>query len=427
MSQFFSCICALTVRWLCSSRILSAAASPIGAGPNSISRCFQRRGLARLLIYAILSNSIWCYAESPQPGSDSNPLANRPEPTETQPEPEEPTPPPLPSRSLVYRTENIHAIEDYEVNPEIVRRMVDQLVLAVTGQANVASAWASLVKSTDVVGIKVCANGAPLFSTHPAVVDAIKAGLIDAGVRPQNIVVWDREERLLKRAGFRERNDGYRLMWSEKNYDLKTYVTSPVSGRLIYGDMLFVSKAPDILKEEQPTPSKDKKKRFVADNLSDQSHVSNVLTHVVTKVINVPVLSDHFFCGLSGALFNMTIQNLDNWRRLVQAPINGDPSIPEAYADPRIGEKVVLNIMDGLVGLYAGAPIGDANYAIHYGTLYASKDPVALDAVALKRLDQWRTDAQMEPASKTAKYLKTAVDYRLGNADLNKIEVVDVR
>jgi len=33
----------------------------------------------------------------------------------------------------------------------------------------------------------------------------------------------------------------------------------------------------------------------------------------------------------------------------------------------------------------------------------------------------------MEPASKTAKYLKTAVDYRLGNADLNKIEVVDVR
>jgi len=427
MSQFFSCICALTVRWLCSSRILSAAASPIGAGPNSISRCFQRRGLARLLIYAILSNSIWCYAESPQPGSDSNPLANRPEPTETQPEPEEPTPPPLPSRSLVYRTENIHAIEDYEVNPEIVRRMVDQLVLAVTGQANVASAWASLVKSTDVVGIKVCANGAPLFSTHPAVVDAIKAGLIDAGVRPQNIVVWDREERLLKRAGFRERNDGYRLMWSEKNYDLKTYVTSPVSGRLIYGDMLFVSKAPDILKEEHPTPEKDKKKRFVADNLSDQSHVSNVLTHVVTKVINVPVLSDHFFCGLSGALFNMTIQNLDNWRRLVQAPINGDPSIPEAYADPRIGEKVVLNIMDGLIALYAGAPIGDANYAIHYGTLYASKDPVALDAVALKRLDQWRAGTQMEPASKTAKYLKTAVDYRLGNADLNKIEVVDVR
>jgi uncharacterized protein (DUF362 family) len=123
----------------------------------------------------------------------------------------------------------------------------------------------------------------------------------------------------------------------------------------------------------------------------------------------------------------MTIQNLDNWRRLIQDPVNGDPSIPEAYADPRIADKVVFQIMDGLIALYAGAPIGDANYAIHYGTLYASKDPVAMDAVALRKIDEWRLKAQMDPASKTAKYLQTAFRYGLGNADLNKIEVVDVR
>jgi uncharacterized protein (DUF362 family) len=381
------------------------------------------RAVARLLICGILSNSIWCYGESPESPPGSSPPQSAPESAETQSA--EPTP--LPARSIVYRTESSYAIQRYEANPEVVRRMVDQLVLAVTGQPTVSLAWASLVKATDVVGIKVCASGAPLFSTHPAVVDAIEAGLIDAGVRPRNIVVWDREKELLKLAGFQGRSSGYQLMWSEKNYDLKAFVTSPVSGQLIYGDMLFVSRRPDVLKEALAAPEKDKKKRFVADNLSDQSHLSNVLTHMVTKVVNVPVLSDHLFCGLSGALFNMTIQNLDNWRRLVQPPINGDPSIPEAYADPRIGEKVVLNIMDGLIALYAGAPIGDANYAIHYGTLYASKDPVALDTVALKRLDQWRIAAQMEPASKTAKYLKTAVAYGLGNADLNKIEVVDVR
>jgi uncharacterized protein (DUF362 family) len=378
------------------------------------------RAVARLLICGILSNAIWCHGESPESPPDSSHPQSAPDSAEIQPA--EPTP----MRSIVFRAENPHAIEDYEANPEVIRRMVDQLVLAVTGQPTVGAAWASLVKATDVVGIKVCSNGAPLFSTHPAVVDAIEAGLIDAGVRPQNIVIWDREEKLLKLAGFQGRSSGYRLMWSEKNYDLKAFVTSPVTGQLIYGDMLFVSKPPDIFKEERVVPEKDKKKRFVADNLSDQSHLSNVLTHVVTKVINVPVLSDHMFCGLSGALFNMTIQNLDNWRRLVQAPINGDPSIPEAYADPRIGEKVVLNIMDGLIALYAGGPIGDTNYAIHHETLYASKDPVALDAIALKRLDQWRTEAQMEPASKTAKYLKTAVAYGLGNADLNKIEVIDL-
>ena len=384
-----------------------------------------RCGLARLLICGILSTPIWCHGESPESSPDSSPQPDLPESSETQPA--EPTPTPVPSRSIVYRAESSGAIADYEANPEIVRRMVDQLVVAVTGQPTVASAWASLVKPTDVVGIKVCASGAPLFSTHPAVVDAIQSGLIEAGVRSQNIVVWDREQKLLRLAGFQARSAGYRLMWSEKNYDLKTFVTSPISGKLIYGDMLFVGKPPDVLRQEPLQPEKDKKKHLAADNLSSQSYVSNVLTQVVTKVINVPVLSDHLLCGLSGALFNMTIQNLDNWRRLVQSPVNGDPSIPEAYADPRIGDKVVLNIMDGLIALYAGAPVGDANYAIHYRTLYASKDPVALDAVALKLIDQWRIKAQMEPASKTAKYLKTAFSYGLGNADLSKIDVVDVR
>jgi len=429
MGQIFFSIRALIIRCFYFSRILARPLHHVGAAPNPtlipLDLAGLRRGLARLLICGMLSNPIWCYGESPQSSPESSPSQKPSESTEDQPA--EPSPTPVPPRSIVYRAQSSDAIQDYEANPEIVRRMVDQLVLAVTGQSTVASAWASLVKSTDVVGIKVCASGAPLFSTHPAVVDAVQAGLIEAGVRPQNIVVWDREKKLLELAGFQARNAGYRLMWSEKNYDLKAFVTSPVSGKLIYGDMLFVSKAPDVLRHEQPQPEKDKKRVFVADNLSDRSYVSNVLTHVVTKVINVPALSDHLLCGLSGALFNMTIQNLDNWRRLVQTPVNGDPSIPEAYADPRIGQKAVLNIMDGLIALYAGAPVGDANYAIHYGTLYASKDPVALDAVALKMIDQWRIKAQMEPASKTAKYLKTAFSYGLGNADLSKIEVVNVR
>jgi hypothetical protein len=33
----------------------------------------------------------------------------------------------------------------------------------------------------------------------------------------------------------------------------------------------------------------------------------------------------------------------------------------------------------------------------------------------------------LEPASKMTKYLQTAFSYGLGNADLSKIEVVDVR
>jgi uncharacterized protein (DUF362 family) len=344
--------------------------------------------------------------------------------------------PSVPARSIVYRIQDSRVISNYDVDAGTVRRMVDDLVMAATGEFNVASAWSSLVKPTDVVGIKVCANGAPLFSTHPEVVRAIILGLNSAGVPSQNIVVWDRDEDLLKRAGYRANNSGYRLMWSFGNYDPRAVLSSSIAGKLIYGDLLFVGKPIIDLKEELysdpkglntviSNPGAHKGKEI--DQISGQSHVSKILTQVVTKVINVPVLSDNVACGLSGSLFNMTVQNLDNWRRLVQDPVNGDPAIPESYSDPRISNKVVLHVMDGLVALYAGAPLGNTNYAIQYGTLYASKDPVALDTVAAHKLDQWRVEAKMIPASKIAKYLQTATTYGLGNSDLAKIEVREVR
>ena len=376
-----------------------------------------------LLICGLLSSPIWSGGQGAQPAEDS-----AAQPGATQ-ESDAPQPPAVPARSYVYRVQSPDAIADYETNSAVVRRMVDDLVMAATGEQTVASAWGSLVKPSDVVGIKVCTNGAPLFSSHPAVVNAIVAGLADAGVPRENIVVWDREEHLLKVAGYQARSAGYRLMWSEGNYDPKAVITSPISGKLIYGDLLFMAKTPDTLGGAAKVEDDEKTKRRPRnqENLSDESHLSTVLTRVVTKVINVPVLSDNIYCGLSGALYNMTIQNLDNWRRLIQDPISGDPSIPEAYADPRVGGKVVFQIMDGLIAVYAGAPMGDANYAVHYGTLFASKDPVAMDAVALQRIDEWRARAQMWPASKTAKYIQTAFSYGLGNADLSKIEVVDVR
>jgi Domain of unknown function (DUF362) len=381
------------------------------------------RAAVTLLICGVLSSPISGFGQAAQPVDAS------PAPQEAAQALVAPQPMAVPARSFVYRVESSDAIADYEPNPAVVRRMVDDLVMSATGEPTVAAAWGSLVKPSDVVGIKVCTNGAPLFSTHPAVVNAIAAGLADAGVPRQNIIVWDREEHLLKVAGYQAKSAGYRLMWSEGNYDPKAVITSPISGKLIYGDLMFMARTPDVLRGEprEDTDQKAKKRPRTINNLSDESHLSTVLTRVVTKVINVPVLSDNIYCGLSGALFNMTIQNLDSWRRLVQEPISGDPSIPEAYADPRVGDKVVFQIMDGLIALYAGAPMGDANYAVHYGTLFASKDPVAMDAVALQRIDEWRARGQMEPASKTAKYIQTAFSYGLGNADLSKIEVVDVR
>ncbi|MBV9491719.1 MAG: DUF362 domain-containing protein [Verrucomicrobia bacterium] len=349
-------------------------------------------------------------------GSPSAAQPDEPAPT--------PTPTPVPARSEVFRIQDRNALIDYKPDVNVIRRMVDALVINVTGQALVGAAWGSLVKANDVVGIKVCANGAPLFSTHYPVVNAICEGLIQAGVPAQNIVVFDREEELLKAAGYRVKGGGYRLMWTEGSYDPAAVVSSPVSGRLIYGDLLFSGRKPSSFNAE---PAAQDKHGPSADGFSNESHISRILTKVVTKVINVPVMADHTGCGLSGALFNMTIQNVDNWRRLVQPPVRGDPEIPELYANPQIGGKVVLNIMDALVAEYAGAPIGDLNYAVQYGTLLASRDPVAIDSVALRQIDVWRKQAKMDPASKDARYVETAFRYGLGNADFSRIDIREIR
>jgi uncharacterized protein (DUF362 family) len=363
--------------------------------------------LVKVSLTVVFATSLCCAAENQAPAA---PAA---------------TPTPVPSRSVVVRTESPDAIFDYKTNDAVVARMVNDTIMSVTGEGNVASAWASLVRPGDIVGIKVCSNGAPLFSTRPAVVQAIANGLREAGVSSDNIVVFDREEDLLKRAGFHSRVGDYRVLWSEGNYDPQVAISSPVSGQLIYGDLFFVGKNLPNVKDELKL--EDNHKKGLPINISNESHVSKVLTKVVTKVINVPVLSDNIYCGLSGALFNMTVQNVDNWRRLVQEPDCGDPSIPEMYSDPRISQKVVMTIMDGLVAMYAGAPFGDANYAIHYGTIYASKDPVAIDEVASKQLDKWRVAAKMDPVSKTAKYVETAGSMQLGNSELSHIEVRDIR
>ena len=60
---------------------------------------------------------------------------------------------PAPTPSIVYALRNPDSIKDYKTNPHIVHEMVNRLVMAVTGESDVAKAWGSLVSPSDRVGI----------------------------------------------------------------------------------------------------------------------------------------------------------------------------------------------------------------------------------------------------------------------------------
>src|SRR5436853_1714031 len=165
---------------------------------------------------------------------------------------------------------------------------------------------------------------------------------------------------------------------------------------------------------------------FDTKNNSNVSHFSRIISSEVDKVINVPVMSVSETNSIAGCIYNMPIPNVDNWRRFAQGSRFGAESLAEIYANPLIAKKVVFNLMDGLIGQYAGGPQPQPNYAVHHATLYASRDPVALDAMALKRLEEWRVRASLRAIGPIAAYIGFASQLGLGNSAPNRIEVRNI-
>jgi len=321
-----------------------------------------------------------------------------------------------PTPSIVYAVHDPASIRDYKTNPRVVHEMVNRLVLAVTGQSDVSKAWASLVSPNDRIGIKICAAGGDLFTTHHDIVSAIVDGLVSAGHSRSSIIVWDRSLGGIKGAGYRQGIDGYQLQATapRDGYDPKAVLSAPLIGKLVWGDFDY---AGDITKVPVLSDT---------ENTSNVSHFSNILSTGVTKIINVPVMSISETNGIAGCIYNMTIPNIDNWRRFAQRSRFGAESLAEIYANPLIAKKVVFNLMDGLIAQYAGGPQPQPNYAVHNATLYASKDPVALDAIALKRLEEWRTRASLRAIGQQAAYVGFASQLGLGNSAPNRIELKNI-
>src|SRR2546429_1862107 len=325
-------------------------------------------------------------------------------------------PQPVSTPSIVYAVHNPDAIRDYKTKPRVVREMVNRLVLAATGQPDVAKAWASLVSPNDKIGIKISAAGGELFTTAPDVVNAIVDGLVAAGHPRGSIIVWDRSLGGIKDAGYRPGIDGYHLeaIAPRDGYDPKAILSAPLIGKLIGSDLDYRDD-----KGKMPMLSD-------TENTSNVSHFSKIISTEITKIINVPVMSISEMNGIAGCLYNVTIPNIDNWRRFAQGSRFGAESIAEIYSNPVIAKKVVFNLMDGLVAQYAGGPQSKPNYALHHATLYASRDPVAMDAIMLKRLEQWRARSSLPAIGHMADYVPIASELGLGNSAANQIEIRNV-
>jgi len=300
-----------------------------------------------------------------------------------------------------------------EVRAEAVDRMVNSLLIGLTGRPTATSAWKSLLHEDEVVGIKVSASGQKASGTRLATVMAVVRGLRAAGFSREQIVVWDRNRQDLLASGFSESSPDYELQWIDPadGYDEESPVSAPILGKLIWGDSKFVPRS---------------QQRFAdlaggTHQLSSQSYVSNVLSRKVTRVIHIPSLQDSFLTGINGALAGMVLHNLDNWRRFTTAPFFGDPYLAEIYATEVISGKVVLTLLDGLFLQFAGGPFPNPAQTVENFTIFASYDPVALDATARRLINEVRAEHRLPDVNSQSGYIESAALLGLGVEGEDKI------
>ncbi len=310
-------------------------------------------------------------------------------------------------RSRVVIARDPRSVDFYEAQTNRVTRMVERGILALTQAPDATTAWREFVQPNDVVGIKINSLPGPSMGTRREVVIAVVEGLKRAGVPARNIIIWDRSEDSLVAAGWdlHDGGEGPMCIATLPNigWDSHTYYQVPHVGTVIWGDLEFRER-----------------------DISERSYYSRIVTERISKLINIPVLMDNRHVGVTGCLYNVAMGSVDNNRRFQTESLHYDAGIAEICGRPPINRKLVLNILDGLVAQYAGGPVFQPQACWTPGEIYLSRDPVALDALALAAIEKRRKEAGIPSLRERAHHIHYAAEMGVGVDDPARMDIIEL-
>jgi uncharacterized protein (DUF362 family) len=272
---------------------------------------------------------------------------------------------------------------------ELLQKLLDAALQKLTGAKDAAAAWREILKPKERVGIKVNTLG---LSTQPAVVAAIVAGVRQAGVAAENIVIWDRFDSELGKAGFKLNKSGQGVQCRGTDAER---IGSGYQDRIETSGQIG-------------------------------SSFSKIIAEDTDVVISVPVLKDHNLAGVTLGMKNFygAIHNPNKYHDQ-----NCNPYIADVVSHRFIAKKWRLTICDGTRAQYNAGPGPHPGFAWPFGGLLVGRDFVAVDAVGADLLDARRKEAGLKSLAeeeRPPKYITTATARGLGESDLRKIERVEV-
>ncbi len=262
-------------------------------------------------------------------------------------------------RGIVTRVHSNAVIDEgtEHVDKAVVNRMLSEGMRSLSGAKSDTNAWASFFSPSDVVGIKVNCSGAPRIMSTPELVGGIVDNLIKVGLKPGQIYIYERFlDQLLSVHYERYVPEGVHIVAVETprgsilGYDPRTYVEVNFFG-------------------EDDT----------------RSNLVRLVTERFTKIINVPNMKEHQAAGVTGCLKNIAYGNFSNVARShMREKTNTLSFIGTLAAVEPLRSKTVLNIMDGIRGVWHGGPFStEKKYRFYPKLLLFGTDPVAMDRILL--------------------------------------------
>jgi hypothetical protein len=359
---------------------------------------------------------------------------------------------------------------DTKYNPEAVSRAFAAGIRELTGQKTGADAWSSLFSPEDVVGIKINCIGAPRISSSLASINAAIAGLKSAGVKENNIIIWDRVDREFQKTGLtiNKGSTGVRVMgisggseailpWVE-GYDRNVYVsyedgtvekfrqligrgfTKEGTHRDIFNSLTWLwtlcrqgnEKAmkyeAEMRRLYMDYEDREGIKRIaeeVADEFNDvtiedgeKSFFADIVTKHITKLVNIAVLKHNEDSGVTWAAKNIALGVTTN---KVRFHIDYCArAIPDILATPCLREKMVLHI--GEAAKVSTVSVAGARMA-YDNRVFFSRDPVALDRIGLDILEEKRQEQGLESVRSISTHVAACAAKGLGTDDPSRIDL----
>jgi uncharacterized protein (DUF362 family) len=273
--------------------------------------------------------------------------------------------------------------------PDAARRMVDAAVTALSGEPDPGRAWLSFVQPSDRVAIKVNCLGTRMVSSMREVAFAVADAVRDAGVPDANILVFDMFASNMMGGRYAVQANPSRmriLAHADNPYQKSWRETGPARAR--FSELLLWA----------------------------------------TAVINLPPIKDHDLAGVTCCMKNMTFGTVEK-PHLNHAVVND--AIARLWSLEEIRSRVCLNIIDGSTVLFDGGPkFNGAAHAPHE-CVYATVDPVAMDAIAYELIELLRAEKGLKSLADVRRpplYLELAAQLGLGVADrrLIRLETIDL-